>query len=127
MSGKALYLAFTEPVPGREAEYEDWYTNRHLGDIVALEGFHAAQRFKLTPANPGDEEPEFSYLAVYEIDADRFDAARAALDASGIERSEALAAGRPPLVPLSEALGKRRSFYCVPVSERIVEPGAAAV
>ena len=40
-------LVFSEPFPGREAEFEAWYTGRHLDDICALPGFTTAPRSKL--------------------------------------------------------------------------------
>jgi hypothetical protein len=65
---KHIFVVFTDPVVGREAEYNEWYTHQHLKDVLGIPGFVAAQRFKLAegPANnlPG------SYLAVYEIEAD---------------------------------------------------------
>lgn len=40
-------LVFSQPFEGREAEFDEWYTGRHLADICALPGFATAQRFKL--------------------------------------------------------------------------------
>jgi hypothetical protein len=53
-------------MPGREAEYNDWYDNQHLGDVLKVPGFVAAQRFKL--ARPQSDLPG-PYLALYEIEA----------------------------------------------------------
>ena len=46
-------LVFSEPFPGREAEFNAWYTGRHLDDICALPGFTTAQRFKLHSVSMG--------------------------------------------------------------------------
>ena len=32
------YLVITKPVPGQEDEYNRWYTERHLPDVVAVIG-----------------------------------------------------------------------------------------
>ena len=41
------YLVFANPVPGREAEFNDWYTNTHMGDLVQRPGWLGAQRFRI--------------------------------------------------------------------------------
>jgi hypothetical protein len=47
--GKHRYvmLVFANPIPGREAEFNDWYSNTHMGDLVQLQGWMGAQRFRL--------------------------------------------------------------------------------
>jgi hypothetical protein len=47
--GKHRYimLVFANPIPGREAEFNDWYTNTHMGDLVQLQGWMGAQRFRI--------------------------------------------------------------------------------
>ena len=53
---------------GCEAQYNDWYNNQHLQDVVAVPGFVSAQRFVLTDSmgfNHGHR-----YLAIYEIESD---------------------------------------------------------
>ncbi len=32
------YVVHSNPVAGREDEYNDWYSNRHLADVVAVPG-----------------------------------------------------------------------------------------
>ncbi len=60
------YLVITNPVPGREDEYNRWYTERHLPDVVAVPGMVAAQRFRVT----GESNLPGAYAAVYEIETD---------------------------------------------------------
>ncbi|MEQ8719131.1 MAG: DUF4286 family protein [Acidimicrobiales bacterium] len=64
-------LVFSNPVAGREDEFNDWYDNRHLHDVVAVHGVHAARRFELvdSPMAHGGPSPHM-YLAVYEFDGD---------------------------------------------------------
>jgi hypothetical protein len=38
-----------DPLPGREAEFNDAYQNMHMGDLVQLPGWTGAQRFRLVP------------------------------------------------------------------------------
>lgn len=58
------YLVITKPVPGQEDEYNRWYTERHLPDVVAVPGMVAAQRFRVT----GESNLPGSYLAIYELE-----------------------------------------------------------
>ena len=44
---KYKFIVFSKPVAGKEEEYNDWYQNRHLGEVVQTPGFVAAQRFSL--------------------------------------------------------------------------------
>jgi hypothetical protein len=62
-----VFVVMTAPVEGREDEYNDWYTNRHLDEVLEVEGIVAAQRFKLCEV-PGIEGAK-PYCAFYEIEA----------------------------------------------------------
>ena len=53
---------------GREDEYNQWYNNRHLADVVAVPGFSSAQRFKLRDDMGFPHRHQ--YLAIYEIESD---------------------------------------------------------
>ncbi len=63
------YIVFTQPKPGQEEAYNDWYDNHHLADVLAVEGFVAAQRFKIVELD-SNSQPASRYLAIYEIEAD---------------------------------------------------------
>ncbi|MAG31182.1 MAG: hypothetical protein CL908_09885 [Deltaproteobacteria bacterium] len=67
-------IVFTEPMPGREDEYNKWYDEVHLKEVLEVDGFVAAQRFELseTQAAVGGEpaEPPSRFMAIYEIEAD---------------------------------------------------------
>lgn len=66
---RTYFLVFSNPVPGKEAEYNDWYTNVHLGEVCAIKGFTGAQRFVLTKDQQGEDQPH-KYLAIYEMEND---------------------------------------------------------
>jgi hypothetical protein len=89
--GKYKLVVLSNAVAGREDEYNDWYTNQHLDDVVAIPGFASAVRMKhLTPV-AGDFAHK--YLAIYEIDApDAETAVKALMDSSaaGMFISESL-------------------------------------
>lgn len=62
---KYCFVVLSNPVKGREDEYNDWYNSRHLTDVLAVPGFVAAQRFKV--AKPDSPLPH-QYMALYEIE-----------------------------------------------------------
>jgi len=73
-------LIFSDPVAGREAEYNEWYDKRHLPDIVAVPGFVRARRLKLAPIQFHSSPALPRYLAYFEISTDDLPAAFAEVD-----------------------------------------------
>ena len=49
---KHVLLVFTSPVEGREDEYNAWYNDVHLGEVLTADGFVRAQRFKASEMLP---------------------------------------------------------------------------
>jgi len=45
---KFTYLVLTNAVPGREEEFNRWYTEQHLPDVLRVPGVVSAQRFSRT-------------------------------------------------------------------------------
>jgi len=97
-------IVHSRPLPGLEAEYNDWYQNVHLKDIVAIPGFVAAQRWRLAEAVSG-QAPE-PYMAVYEIEAESAQQAKQAL-------LDAASAGRTPVAPVMDMDFTRAAIYAV--------------
>lgn len=98
---RSYYVVQTNAVAGREAEFDEWYSNRHLSDVLAVPGFVAAQRFELSPTQrPGLPAPRYRYLALYEIEGDPADALEALgrAVADGMELSDAMAPDRSAYV-----------------------------
>jgi hypothetical protein len=63
----AKFVVLTNPVEGREDEYNDWYDNQHLADILATNGITSAQRYEVVAA-PGMPASPQRYMAIYEVD-----------------------------------------------------------
>jgi hypothetical protein len=67
---KAIMFVQSSPsAPDREADYNNWYTNTHLADVLQIPGITGARRFKasqVAPPPPGSHQ----YCAVYELDVD---------------------------------------------------------
>lgn len=64
-----LWVVLTNAVDGKDAEFNDWYDNRHLDDVVAVPGLISAQRYQIT-RQTGDTAATWAYLALYEVDPD---------------------------------------------------------
>jgi hypothetical protein len=65
-----LFVVNSNPAEGREQEYNEWYSNRHLADLLALPGVLSARRFALNDTQLTDVPQLFKYLALYEIETD---------------------------------------------------------
>lgn len=64
-----ILVVLTNPLPGKEDAYNDWYSNTHIKEIVQIPGFVSAQRFKLGEAQMGPTGAH-QYLAIYEMEGD---------------------------------------------------------
>ncbi|NMH98228.1 DUF4286 family protein [Pseudonocardia acidicola] len=73
-----VLVVHTRPVEGKDAEFNEWYDTVHLPDVLKVDGFVAAQRYRAEPSVHG-ELPEFPYLAIYQVEADSLPDALAAL------------------------------------------------
>ena len=90
MAKKYKLVVFTNAVEGKDREFNDWYQNTHLQQIVSIKSFKQAQRFRFH-ANivPGSGDTS-RYMAVYDIETDDIGASLAAMN-------ELAASGRMPL------------------------------
>jgi hypothetical protein len=74
---KAILYVETRPAsPEEAAEYHKWYNEVHIPEILAIDGFVSARRFE--PMAEGGP-----FVAIYEIEADDIEAARARLTEAG--------------------------------------------
>jgi hypothetical protein len=62
------YVVFTAPASGQDDAHNDWYDNHHLAEVLEVDGFVAAQRFKLVQTDH-NTQPASRYLAIHEIEA----------------------------------------------------------
>ena len=72
------FVVLTNAKPGQEADYNRWYDEIHLGDVVDVPGFVSAQRFAIEDAA---DFSGYRYLSIYDIEADDPKATFAALTA----------------------------------------------
>ena len=110
-----LCLVFSNPVEGREAEFNDWYSRRHLPDVLRVPGYLSAQRFSLESGD-GVALPNWRYLAVYEVDRANYAAALA----------EVAARSGTDLMPISDAAARPLSaHFHMPAGRRLLPRGLA--
>lgn len=104
-------IVLTNPVEGREDEYNGWYNGRHIDDVLAVRGFRAAQRFVLRPGALSSDSG-FRYLAIYEVDGLTVAEAEAALLAAAADEK---------LMPISEAMARQRAtWWFEAITDRIL-------
>lgn len=57
-------VAFSNAAPGCEGEFNDWYDQQHMPDVLAIPGFISAERY----VSVG--EGRHKYMAIYEIETE---------------------------------------------------------
>ena len=70
---KGLFLALSNAASDDvHDEYNQWYDDVHMREVLALPGVKSARRFKLADKQlmPGDDAAGRRYLALYEVEVD---------------------------------------------------------
>jgi hypothetical protein len=113
---KQIVVVLSDAVsPAQDTEYNRWYTDQHLDDVLRLPGIVAAQRFKV--AFDAAKSLPAPYLAIYEIEtADENADPKAIFDGM----SKAAESGQLPMSPAFSMENMVASVF-VPISERKVK------
>jgi hypothetical protein len=111
--GKHVLVVLSNAQEGTDEAFNRWYTDTHLGDVLSLPGYTAAQRFKLSDAQLAEGELPYRYLALYEVEAED---AQAACDA--------LRSGAATMV-IDPSLDRDRTvaWFFTPIAERVIASG----
>jgi hypothetical protein len=109
MMAKHILVVLSNAQDGTDEPFNRWYTETHLGDILTLPGYAAAQRFKRSETQLAIDDLPYRYLAIYEVDAE--DVASAA---------DALRATSGHMV-IDPALDRSRTvaWFYTPITERV--------
>jgi hypothetical protein len=70
---QAIYLAFANPASTQaEGEFNRWYDEVHVPDVLGIPGIVAATRYRQSPfqRQPYHGRHSYRYLAVYELDTE---------------------------------------------------------
>ena len=88
------YLVMSDPLPGREFDFNDFYQNTHMGDLVQLPGWTGAQRFRLVSVMPRNTLPLFrrGNLIIWDQEGDDLGKLQS-------ESRAAIAGGKSRLIP----------------------------
>src|SRR5262245_15116424 len=90
-----VYLVMSDPLPGREFDFNDGYQNMHMGDLVQLPGWTGAQRFRLVPdVIPRRIQPLYrrGNLIIWDQEGNDFEKLRS-------DANAAIAGGKSRLIP----------------------------
>ncbi|MBF9033341.1 hypothetical protein HKCCE2091_03740 [Rhodobacterales bacterium HKCCE2091] len=69
MRERHVFVVLTNARDGRDDEFNDWYTNRHIADVLDVPGIVRAERFEISGAQIRDDAA-YRYCALYEIETD---------------------------------------------------------
>ncbi len=114
---KHTLVVLTNAKDGADDAFNTWYNDVHIGDVLALDGFSAAQRFKLSDSQmPGISDVPYGYLALYEIDTDDINIPLNALTEGA------------PAMEISDAFdgASASAWLFSPIAERVTANEAAA-
>lgn len=74
MADTFIQMVFSNPLPGRDDEFNEWYDNVHVPQLLAVPGMLSAQRYALRDTEmyraPGGSIPEHRYAIIYEMAGD---------------------------------------------------------
>lgn len=117
-----ILIVYQNAGTGREAEYNDWYTNVHIRDVMKLDGAVAVRRFHahtLQPRIDGKAEtPQHRYLAIYEFSD---------LDAAIEGHFEHARTERMPISTAGEFADNPTAYFYAPVDPTATVPQSEAI
>lgn len=66
------FLVLSVPCEGEDTEFNRWYSDEHLPDVLSVPGVVSARRFRILDARSQvDSLPRWSYVAIYTIEAEQ--------------------------------------------------------
>jgi hypothetical protein len=69
-ANRHIFLALSSPRPGREAEFNRWYEEHHLEDVVRfVPGFVRGRRYVASPHQLPGQIVRWHSLAIYDLEA----------------------------------------------------------
>lgn len=99
-----ILMALCNATEGHDREFNDWYTNRHLPDVLKVPGFQAADRYEIVTQASVPASPLPRYLSLYEVEADDIAATHAAL--ASVANSPAM-----PVSPTLDRSSALRAYF----------------
>lgn len=111
----ALLVVFSNAVDGQDEEFNRWYTEVHVPDVIKLGGATVGRRYKAAgvPLLPGIPEPG-GYAAIYEVEAETVEQIQAVAASFG----ESLVTGEADISPTMH-LPSVQAAWLMPISPPI--------
>jgi hypothetical protein len=105
---KHRLVIFTESKPGQEDEFNHWYNEIHVKDLLRIDGIESVQRFQISEMDPA-QPATHRWLGIYELSRDPQ------------EVVDALLATRDTRAPNSPAYDSARTvrWYYTAITERL--------
>ena len=107
MADRFIQIVFSNPAEGKDDEFNDWYDNVHIPDLLAIPGMLSAQRYNLHDAEvyrmEGGMPPEHRYCLIYEMEGD--------VDAIMNKIQQEVAEGRISMADCLDMSSWRLSFW----------------
>ena len=94
-------VVFTNPTEGMEDQFDEWYVNQHLPDVLAVPGFKAGQRFELEQEQLQAGPHPWRFMTVFDIETDDL---RHTFDTL-------ISRVNTPLMPMSPSIAEHRIAY----------------
>jgi len=70
----ALMVVLAAATPGQGEQFEQWYDERHMNDMLAVPGIISARRHAVVPMKLPGGVAGFDSLSIYEIEANDLNA-----------------------------------------------------
>ncbi len=107
MADKFVQVVFSNPVAGKEDEFNQWYDTVHIPELLTVPGMLSATRYALHEAAiyhvQGGVVPDHTYMCIYEIEGD--------VDAIMGKIRQAVADGRIHMSDSLDLPSSRLSFW----------------
>ena len=107
MADRFIQVVFSNPAEGKDDEFNEWYDNVHIPELLAVPGMLSAQRYALHDAKiyrmEGGKPPEHRYCLIYEMEGD--------VDTIMAEIQQRVAEGKINMADCLDMLSWQLSFW----------------
>jgi len=95
---QSQYVILIAAIAGREQEFEQWYDQQHLRDVLKVDGVVRARRFRINYKKTTElSDVDWHSMVIYDIESDDPGQVIAAISA----------AANTPAMPVSDAVDKK--------------------
>lgn len=68
--GRYTFMVLASPKDGHEADWNAWHEERHVKDVLAIDGVLNAQRLRSAAVQQEGSGNKWKFATIYEIEAD---------------------------------------------------------